>query len=154
VPEAEPHDGKLMPEIVWSQGLVVKTSELANLRKALCRPAFDRRLSRELRIFGPWKRGVALTGVSTKGRLGCGVNWDETVFAEFCLANKENPIGQINVGAIKPHFARSQPRARQQTDQRRHRPAPERDPWRNAAACGDEQSQLSFAEDPRPWNCP
>jgi len=115
MPEAEPGRGEPMPEIVRSQAsAVIETGELTDFCESAsqtrCRQAVASGAEKEGPVLGPGKRGVALTGIKTKGSLGRGVDRDEAVLAEFCVPNVKNAVGQIHVSAIKPdRFARSQP---------------------------------------------
>src|SRR5262249_32185051 len=144
MPKPEPGHSEPMPEIVWSHWLaIVKTGELSGLCKVALqagrRETTASRAEKEARVRGTGKRGVALTGISTQSGVRRWVNRNQAILTKLGLADENDPTGQIDVAAIQPdHFARSQPGARKQSDQRRHRATNERQPWRNEAACVDE----------------
>jgi hypothetical protein len=88
MPEAEPGHGEPMPEIVRSQGLaVIEIGELTDIGESAsqprCRQAVASGAEEEGHVLGPGKRGVALTGVQTKGSLGRGVDRDERSLRNF-----------------------------------------------------------------------
>lgn len=85
VPKPESGHRERVPEIVGSQGLaILKTRELAGLSEVALqagrRQTAASRAEKEGLVLGSGEHGVALTGVSTKGCLGRGVNRNQAVW--------------------------------------------------------------------------